>query len=172
MSYHTHRNAVADQIRTAVMYMSPDPILANTAFLMFLPIRLYKLNPVAGVITYLACGMLSLVLGCLTFIWTPRDLILTEVSLAPSIVFKDDVTIVMLTWDSNGYLRAAEAEDEKGPSAVWVVGWPTPASAYSALSFQRHKLRTYYEWHTHEATSPGGWALHFQVCTFYSYIVA
>ncbi|PNF20587.1 hypothetical protein B7P43_G04866 [Cryptotermes secundus] len=31
-----------------------------------------------GVITYLACGMLSLVLGCLTFIWTPRDLILTE----------------------------------------------------------------------------------------------
>lgn len=77
--------------------MSPDLILANTAFLTFLLIRLYKLNPVAGVITYLACGMLSLVLGCLTFIWTPRDLILTEVGITPSVIFKDDVTIVMLT---------------------------------------------------------------------------
>jgi hypothetical protein len=66
--------------------MFSDLILANTDVLKFLLIRPHKLDSVAGVITYLACGMLSLVLGCLTFIWTPRDLILTEVKLAASVM--------------------------------------------------------------------------------------
>jgi hypothetical protein len=66
--------------------------------------------------------MLSLVLGCLTFIWTPRDLILTEVGLVSSLILKDDVAIAKLTCDSNEYFHAAEVEDEKGPSGVRVVG--------------------------------------------------
>jgi hypothetical protein len=120
-------HVVTDRISTAVMHltgfrMCPDLILANQAFLRFPLIRPYKLNPVAGLITYLACGLLSLVVGCLSFIWTPSELLLTEVGLESSVFLRDDTAITMMTHFSNGYFLAAEAEDEKGIPGVRVVG--------------------------------------------------
>jgi hypothetical protein len=102
--------------------MLPDIILAKFAFLVVLLILPYELHYVAGVITYMACGLLSLVLGCLSFIWTPRDLLLTEVGIASPVSLRQNVSFAMLTCDWNGYFRDTEAEDEEGLSGLRMVG--------------------------------------------------
>ena len=134
----------------------------SPAILILSVVSLYRHKSLAGVITYLACGVLSLVLGCLSFVWTPRDLLLTEVGLKPIPLI--DGCFIMMACGSNGFFHAAETEDEEGLPGFRVVGRPATAGVPSSIPLQRHQPRTILERLPHETTFPGGRAIRFPVC--------
>ena len=132
------------------------------AILIYSVVSLYRHNSLAGLITFLACGVLSLVLGCLSFVWTPRDLILSEVGLTN--VRLIDECFIMMICGSNGFFRAAETQDEEGLPGFRLVGRSATACVTSSIPLQHHQPRTILERLAQGTTFPGGRALCFPVC--------
>ena len=70
----------------------------------------------------------------------------------------------MMACGSNGFFRASETQDEKGPPGFRLVGRPATAGVTSYVLLQHHQPRTILERLPHETTFPGGRAVRFPVC--------